>query len=69
MEKCDTNFIILQCLSVRFEGFLVFLIRLLDETEDMPADVRSQIEPDASFHQIEAFLSLAHVCYDETLHA
>lgn len=55
-------------LGVRLERLLVFFLGLLDETKDMPDDVRHEVEPDTLFYEIDALLALAHVREDEALH-
>ena len=58
-----------ECLGVAFEGLGVVLLALVDEAEDVPADVRCQVQPDALLDEIGALLSPAHVGDYEALHA
>ena len=64
----ETYLIKSQRLSVRLQCLIVVPVRLLDKTKDMPANVRHEIEFDALFDEIDAFLASPHVCKHETLH-
>ena len=45
------------------------LTRLLSKVEDMPADVRSQVESDALFDELNALVAFSHVSQNKTFHA
>ena len=63
------NLVKAQCLTIRFQGFLIVFLALLYETEDMPADMRRQVEPDTLLDEFQTFFPLAHVGEDQPFHA
>lgn len=58
-----------ESLGVGLEGLFVVFLALLDEAEDMPADMRGEVKTHALLDEVDALVAPAHVDEDETLHA
>lgn len=50
-----------QCLSVRFEGFFVVFLALLNQPEDVPTDMGLEIKSHALLDEVDALFTPSHV--------